>query len=501
MRFIYKFIILITVIIVTGTVAQITAVDKFFLRDTDSLMLDINQKAAENESIQLMEYFAKIENSLEVIATDEKSRVSQESLDTINKVIPEVDVLTVLDLKGDVLLVSGNKYDLEYTNLSFRDYFKQAIQGRSYISDVYTATKDIQVVSIAVPAFKNGAIDGVIVGIVKLHENSLSSLFDNKEFGRKGYISIIDRQGNTVYHPSKNRIGQKFTDLNELDGQAGSEITKDFSGKYQYSGYSKVSNLDWTVIVNTPTDDVMKNRNSIVKEILFRSIALNFIIIVLSSYLVRRYTEPLHKLIMAFNSLKSGKYKKIDYRNYNKEFHEIVRVYNNTIGILEEDHKNLEQAAEIDSLTGANNRRAFDNLISIYNQEIKNNRSLKKLGLLLLDIDHFKSLNDSSGHIAGDNVLKDLTKIMKSIAGEQVVYRLGGDEFAVVIANTSDRRLIFTAEAIRRKSEASLLGCTVSIGIAKYPQNTNSVVELMELADKALYISKKSKNKVTFYEK
>lgn len=103
------------------------------------------------------------------------------------------------------------------------------------------------------------------------------------------------------------------------------------------------------------------------------------------------------------------------------------------------------------------------------------------------------------GHFAGDAVLKKVTEIVKSIAGEQSIFRFGGDEFVVILQNTSDEALASIAEVIRSECEKSLNGCTVSIGVAKIPKDTHSIEQLIEFADKALYISKKDKNKVTVY--
>lgn len=500
MKFLYKFTLLLGSLVVFSCFVQFIVFNKFFISDANSLLLSINEKASENVSMQLTENFNKIENFLKSIAADEEIRGNQELLNKFNRTVPEVDVVTILNSKGDILCVSGNKYTPNVSNLAYRDYFQQAIHGKTFISDVFTTSRGFKVVAISVPIIKNNSIDGVVVGVVKLEGNSLASMFDNKEFGRKGYISISDSHGYIVYNPNKERIGKKTVIFDELQGTLGSKIMKDFSGNDQFVGFSKVSNLNWYVAVITPTSDIMRNRNIINYETFLLSIIVSVLVTLLGAYTIRRYTKPLDQLIFSFNTLKGGKYKKIDIDNYKEEFHEMVRVYNNTIERLKEAHNELEEAADMDSLTGAYNRRAFDNLLSIVKQEISN-CSLESLGILLLDIDHFKRLNDTSGHLAGDNVLKKLTQIMKSITGDRSVFRFGGDEFAVVIRNISDERLLSIAEAIRLKCEAALNGCTVSIGGAKFPKDTHSIDELVDFADKSLYISKKSRNKVTIFMK
>lgn len=497
MKFLHKFTLLLGAIVIFSCFVQFVVFNKVFVSNTNSLLLDINERESKNVSMQLVENFNKIENFLKIIAASEEIRNSQELLDKFNKTMPEMDVITILDARGNVLRVSGSKYNTTISNLTYRDYFKENVKGKVYISNVLTTIRGTKVIVISVPIIKKTGIDRVVVGTVKLQGSSLASMFDNKKFGKNGYIAILDSNGYAVYHPDKKRIGRKSVIFGKLVGKSGSKIMKDSSNKNQFIGYSKVPNLKWVVAVSTPTAEIMHSRNIVNYEILALSITLGVLIILLGTYTVRRYTKPLDQLIFSFNTLKDGKYKKINPDNYKDEFHEMVRVYNNTIESLKETHNDLEEAADIDSLTEAYNRRAFNKLLSSVKKEAKNN--LQSLGILLLDVDYFKELNDTYGHLSGDKILKNLTEIMMESAGENSVFRFGGDEFAVVLQNISDEKLISIAEKIRLKAEVSLDGCTVSIGAAKFPKDTDSIDELIDFADKALYISKESKNKVTIY--
>ncbi|WP_234121304.1 sensor domain-containing diguanylate cyclase [Clostridium hydrogenum] len=500
MKFLYKFTLLLGILIFLSSSIQFAVFNKVFISNTNSLLLNINEKASENVSMQLVENFKKIENYLKAVAADEEIRGNKELLNKINDIIPEVDVVTVLNSRGDIMQLVGNEYSPDVLNLSDRDYFKKAIQGKTYISNVFITHRGSKVVAISVPIVKNNKIDGVVVGIVKLQRTSLASMFDNKEFGENGYISVLDSKGYVVYHPNKARIGKKAVIFNNLREKSGTVITKDYTDTDQFVGYCKVPNLNWYVAVITPTAGVVRNKNIVNYETMFMAIILSCLIILLSAYAIKRYTKPLDKLIYSFNALKNGNYRKINSCNYKKEFHEMIRVYNNAIETLEETHNDLEEVAGSDPLTGAYNRRAFNNFITIVKQEINNN-TLQSLGIVSLDVDHFKKLNDTGGHLAGDNILKKLTEIMKEIVGEKFVFRFGGDEFVAILRDVSSEKLLSVAEEIRLKSEASLEGCTVSIGVAEFPKDAYSMDELLELADKALYVSKKSRNKVTSIKK
>lgn len=498
MRFLHKFTLLFATLVIISSCIQFIVFDRFFLAVTDSLLLAINEKAANNIGSQLSTYFKKIENSLRTIALEPRIRENQELLNEIATIIPEVDVIAILDKQGNISIASGTTRNVSGLNLSQRYYFQQAIQGKTYISDVYTSPRGRKVISIAIPIIERGNIEGVVVGVVQLHGDILASMFNNQSFGRGGYISISDRQGIIVYHPNKERIGKKNVIVDKLQGTTGSGIMKDFSGFDRYIGFSKVSELDWIVSVNTPTAEIMKTRSMMIYEILAVSLLAILVIVGFGTYTVRRYTKPIDRLIEAFSSVKKGEYKQIASCDYATEFDEMIQVYNNTIIKLEEVHAELERMADLDGLTGAYNRRAFDNMLGALTSEVEAH-SLETLGVMLLDIDNFKWLNDTYGHLTGDDILKKFTVILRSIVEDRSVFRFGGDEFAIILRNISYETLISFAEEIRLESEKALNGCTVSIGIAICPEDTDSIEKLLDFADKALYISKETKNKVTAY--
>ena len=132
------------------------------------------------------------------------------------------------------------------------------------------------------------------------------------------------------------------------------------------------------------------------------------------------------------------------------------------------------------------------------------------LSCLMIDIDNFKSFNDKYGHLVGDVILKEVSRIIKSNCREiDLVGRFGGEEFLAVLPMTPKDNGIFVAERIRQSvAEASIkafdeaLNITISIGIACFPDDGKSPPELIDRADWALYRSKRTgKNKVTSYAK
>lgn len=141
-------------------------------------------------------------------------------------------------------------------------------------------------------------------------------------------------------------------------------------------------------------------------------------------------------------------------------------------GLLKERSKTLEAAALTDPLTGTHNRRFFDEALRQYIEEFE--RIKRPLGLILIDLDHFKAINDSHGHDTGDEVLRAVAFCLFEVTRfHDVVARIGGEEFAIIVPNLALDELRRFAEKLRQEiSRVSLpvgegrLGVTASIGIA-----------------------------------
>jgi diguanylate cyclase (GGDEF)-like protein len=151
----------------------------------------------------------------------------------------------------------------------------------------------------------------------------------------------------------------------------------------------------------------------------------------------------------------------------------------------------------IDGLTGAINRKHFDDRLIVELAYAKRHQG--DVSLLMLDVDHFKAINDGHGHPAGDAVLRQLAKVIKAaLRVEDVFARYGGEEFAIIARGIGSSEALAFAERIRRivedarfEHEGTELSATVSVGAATLADcNQPSVDQLMRLADSALYRAK-----------
>jgi diguanylate cyclase len=187
-------------------------------------------------------------------------------------------------------------------------------------------------------------------------------------------------------------------------------------------------------------------------------------------------------------------------RETNKALEERLALSRTEISNLQQSLEAIRAESLTDPLTGLGNRKYFDRSIEamVQNAQV----SGEPLSLLMFDIDHFKSFNDSYGHLTGDQVLRLVGMSLKqTIKGQDITARYGGEEFAVVLPNTALRQALTVADHIRRavmskelkkKSTGEILGrVTISVGVSmlKPGDDTDS---LIERADACLYAAKRA---------
>jgi diguanylate cyclase (GGDEF)-like protein len=171
--------------------------------------------------------------------------------------------------------------------------------------------------------------------------------------------------------------------------------------------------------------------------------------------------------------------------------------------LAEQYAQHLEGLAATDPLTGLYNRRQFERVVRAELSRFQ--RYFRPLSLLMLDIDHFKAVNDRFGHAVGDQVLATIGDACRSIKrGSDIAARIGGEEFALLLPETDDEAARVFAERLRQEIsecapilQGEKLTLTASIGIAMATPSTTSLNALLQWADEALYEAKRTgRNKV-----
>jgi len=201
-----------------------------------------------------------------------------------------------------------------------------------------------------------------------------------------------------------------------------------------------------------------------------------------------------------FMSLLDGNKTKKNYIKIveNNEIGKVIQQMNDKIPFIEANLLKLHELATKDTLTGLYNRRYLQEHITHFISKAKRNKT--KLAVLLLDIDYFKIVNDTYGHDAGDIVLKSLSNVfLANVRESDMVIRYGGEEFVIILTDcTTDEDIVQIANKINAVTQQTniyisngfTIQKTVSIGIAMYPDDSESFETLLQKADEALYEAK-----------
>jgi len=182
----------------------------------------------------------------------------------------------------------------------------------------------------------------------------------------------------------------------------------------------------------------------------------------------------------------------------NSELHKRLALAEKQIAAQAADLRSYQTEARTDSLTNLSNRRAFDDEIQRRFAEWR--RRHTPFALMILDIDHFKRFNDSHGHPAGDEVLRNVGKVLVKTARQMdLPCRYGGEEFAVILPATETQEARVAAERFRKAIESAVVkfggqsfSVTASIGVASIGEGDDDPARLIRRADEALYKSKEA---------
>lgn len=194
---------------------------------------------------------------------------------------------------------------------------------------------------------------------------------------------------------------------------------------------------------------------------------------------------------------------------YNKNMMAMIPILHNYLNIALENAYNFEKLqnhSSTDHLTGLSNLRAFEKDLDQYSRKHPDAYQ----SIIIIDLDHFKKVNDTFGHQAGNELLKQVAILLSTFVYEQEkLARYGGEEFIFFIPNKSPKDAFALAEEVRLKIEETVfnthnylsdreliqINITASIGVATYPDQCSNIKDLMTLADRAMYVGSKQKGR------
>ncbi len=431
-----------------------------------------------------------------------------EAIDRINSVNNYFENIEIIDQSGKVTYtLSSNAGQIGY-NRNGEIYFKYIQNNKSiYWSKPFISpVSGKATITVAIPKGNN-----IIVGYLNLdHLNNLTTSTIS-ELGKGLEVAIVDSYG--VYISGKDpaltqqrRAEPNFNSIKELSANRESHIHFEYSGKEYMIVAMKITDPNWYLIIYDDYDLTFSAVNTLL--LLFVGLFILSIInsIAASSIRAYRISKYVNEFIDKTETIAAGDFKvNFDEQKFD-EFDRLAANFKIMVENLKSRDAELENMAFHDRLTGLSNR-AY-----LYAQNQWNKASYKTaetIGLIYLDVDNFKMINDTYGHTVGDELLIELSRRMRdSIDKEFVFSRLGGDEFVLLIPDHTDRKKIArTIDDVRNDLKRSIdLGnrsifVTVSMGISivengdDYDINTQ-----MRNADTAMYVAKdEGKNNFVYY--
>lgn len=403
------------------------------------------------------------------------------------------------------LVVPNNKNSVQPGTKITSELMQQALKNKKpFISDPYLAQTGNLVVLVSYPIFDTaGKYLGVVDGTIYLERNnSLQRILYNHDFLDESSVFVVDRNGKIIYHPDPSRINESLADhplvQKVMQGKNGSAKIINKQGIEYFSGYAYVEQTGWGIITQTPTSIIEEPLRKLTQKTIVQSLPLLLIILLLAWFFTNHISKPINRLAkFSEEATRSNKeahpIHRLEMTSY---IYEVRQLYQH----LQKHFQLLNNQIQQDGLTGLANRRAFDQEINILvKQKIL-------FSLIMIDIDHFKKVNDVYGHLVGDDVLRFLASIMHDISREEdLCYRYGGEEFAILLKEKGVEDAFALAERLRIKVSETISpageAITISLGISSSRKDDLYPEMIIKRADSALYQSKnEGRNRTTIYE-
>ncbi|ATD01192.1 MULTISPECIES: diguanylate cyclase [Pseudoalteromonas] len=434
----------------------------------------------------------------------------------------------ILDIDGKVLTASNPAK--QYLDFSNKPFYLQGKQSRAVDVLLGERESDVPAIVFAAPLILTGETIGVVVMSVDTH--SLNEfLRDYTGLGKTGEVIMATRSAdkNILFftplrfesHPQlfeKSSSAAIFMDRKYRDKSDQLIMTEDYRNKPVFAVSRQMDELDIAIIVKMDQQEVRGLNDELQQLIIYLIILLVFVVLLASLFLAKKITQPVLSITEVAVMISEGDLaKRIEFFS-DDELGKLAQALNkmadrliNSNLILEQKVKaktselqdantQLQKIAQTDVLTGLKNRRYFDNYVNT--EWVRSARAGIEVSVLLIDIDFFKSVNDSQGHNVGDEYLIKVAQTLNeriSRTGD-LVARYGGEEFAALLIGANKEQATTVANEICKMVEALALPnalskvskyVTVSIGLCA-TSSTSKVdyISCLKAADEQLYKAK-----------
>lgn len=367
--------------------------------------------------------------------------------------------------------------------------------------------------SIAVPVLSyDNLIMGALVAVLDLR--MLQPHLKSAMKSPPGEVLLLDRNGTILVSSQTGAEKLKQLDasvLHRLQAQPGESLVFEGMTHREVIGLADVSEyLPVTIVAERDRAEVYSAWVELRDMFLALVGALVIVVAAVAFQMGRSIVGPLQRLIGAADRIAGGDLEVRLAATRNDELGHLTRVFNQMADRLRHSHAEimaanqamqqqnqvLETLSITDSLTGLYNRSKLDAILSDELARFK--RTQREFTLLMMDIDYFKTLNDTYGHLTGDEILAAVARILvQSIRSIDYAARYGGDEFIIILVETSTDQALKTAERVRSQVENMrysandlIIAVTVSIGVVQCQSDDMTPTEVFARADSALYEAK-----------
>ncbi len=386
-------------------------------------------------------------------------------------------------------------------NINKRQHFKEAMQGNDFVSDIILSmSTGYKIVVLVVPIKdKNDRPIGILQRNFDL---TALQYFVEAHDDDEVSVIILDREGRAVANSEEVQtfstehmgdINYKFM-LDKMSGGSGI-LRLNIDGKDSLASYSRNVLTSWTIVTIQPYQYILDQVYEKIIHAAMIGLLMLFIVGAIAELLSDRVTKPIIEVANAADEIVKGtaSIEKLEVAS-NDEVGQMAAAFNKIRSAR--DAYQLE--SELDKLTKLYNKTTMERLckmkLKAYNEKEFNDTLM---ALYVIDLDHFKEVNDTFGHQFGDKVLIEFAKrLRKNFRPNDCIGRFGGDEFVVIIDDLPNIDIIIRkAEQIKHAAstltiDGGITGITASIGISIVPQHGRDYETLFKTADEALYYVK-----------
>lgn len=358
-----------------------------------------------------------------------------------------------------------------------------------------------KVISYVAPLHKDGKVVGVIGMDVDM--DILKNYVDSVQIYDTGYAFLADKEKNIYYHRDypeglqEDEIYGSLRQVMKLLDQHGGVSLYDYQWEKQEKKLTFCTLRNgMLLIVTAPKKEIYAAQSRMITQSVVVLIVIILISMLLTSQVTNRITRPLKDLTQAAKKVAGGDLSVTIECQTRDEVGTLSKSFEQTVRSLKQHIDYINKLAYTDAMTGAMNKMAYKEAVISMEQQME--RGTAEFGVVVMDINNLKKINDNFGHEFGDMLIRDSSSIIQRTFKESAIYRIGGDEFVAILKKEDVRRkeelLSIFSDEIRRfnrnntKYEQKV---QIAIGIAVYePAEDKSFQTVFRRADSIMYENK-----------